>query len=549
MAPELAGRRKPLTDTTEHREPIAASWNRSCLAGLRPGSALESLRYQEVDLGSSLMAAAAPILEDLKLRLIDTDFSTVLVDREARIAQLWCGTAKLERTFARIGLTVGTSMREEYLGTNAPGTALATRAGLYVSGPEHFAAPLRVFNCYGHPIFHPVTRKLEGVLNISGSATETNQLLQPLVAGAVAAIEQRLLDGSRLSEQELLRAFQVAARRRRPVVAVGTDVVIANEAALDLLGTTDTVVLRMLALDHGSVGSARELTLESGARVDVVVEQALGTHGGVLLRIEPYRRPATAEGRAQDAGVLCNDPILIAGGPGTGRSTHGKNLAGEAPFAVLTAAAALLEGTDAWARRFSSLIRAGQGCLCIDGLELLPYSLLDLVDLHAAAGVAPRLILVSGPVDELNERAAALAARCRNITELGSLAARIAELPALARAMLQELSPHRSLHLTPAAVAALSAQPWPGNLRELRSVLEEVTATRSAGGIAVEDLPERYRVRTATRTLHLLERAERDAIVAALGEHAGNKVHAAASLGISRTTLYAKMRTLRINSF
>lgn len=42
------------------------------------------------------------------------------------------------------------------------------------------------------------------------------------------------------------------------------------------------------------------------------------------------------------------------------------------------------------------------------------------------------------------------------------------------------------------------------------------------------------------------ERAERDAIVEALNESGGNKVHAAARLGISRTTLYSRIRALDI---
>ncbi|MPZ04319.1 transcriptional regulator, partial [Micrococcus luteus] len=43
-----------------------------------------------------------------------------------------------------------------------------------------------------------------------------------------------------------------------------------------------------------------------------------------------------------------------------------------------------------------------------------------------------------------------------------------------------------------------------------------------------------------------LERAEREAIIDALESAGGNKVRAAAALGVSRATLYRRLRTLRI---
>lgn len=48
------------------------------------------------------------------------------------------------------------------------------------------------------------------------------------------------------------------------------------------------------------------------------------------------------------------------------------------------------------------------------------------------------------------------------------------------------------------------------------------------------------------RSLTIRERAERDAIVGALRAYDGNKVQAARELGMSRTTLYTRIRQLRI---
>ena len=89
-------------------------------------------------------------------------------------------------------------------------------------------------------------------------------------------------------------------------------------------------------------------------------------------------------------------PVLVAGGPGTGRSTRARAMAHE-PVSVLSAAGALLDGTQGWARDFASMVRAGQGTVCVDGLELLPEELLDLVrrtldgDVQAIRETFPRV--------------------------------------------------------------------------------------------------------------------------------------------------------------
>jgi transcriptional regulator of acetoin/glycerol metabolism len=126
---------------------------------------------------------------------------------------------------------------------------------------------------------------------------------------------------------------------------------------------------------------------------------------------------------------------------------------------------------------------------------------------------------------------------------------RRAAIPELASSMLNDAAASDSVHLTPGALRALAAHDWPGNLRELKAVVVQAASRRPRGGIALSDLPEEYRVTGGVRPLAALDRAERDAIVAALRAADGNKVHAARELGVSRTTLYSRMRQLRITSY
>lgn len=534
------------TETGELRDPIAKSWQRAALAGLTPGNALDHLTYGDVDLASPLLSAAGPVIDALNAQLEDTMFSTLLVDREGRISQRWCGDNGTRRAFDNVGVDIGASLLEEAVGTNAPGTVLETRTSISINGGEHFAEQLRRFSCYGHPIFHPTTRRIEGVLDITALTEEASPLLPPLIARAVADIEQRLLDRSRVSDRQLLAAFQAAGTHRRAVVAIGQDLLMSNHAAADLLGATDIALLRML------VGELRDkanidVTLESGQDVRVEAIRVGGSRGGALLHIEPRRELRLVPHLPRPD--VTHAPILVCGPPGSGRSTEARLASDSKPVTVLTAAAALLDGAEAWAKDFGAMVRAGQGTVCIDGFDLLPDHLLDLVSTHLAARRAPGLVLVCGPLEDLTGRAAALASECTQRRVLTPVSSRLHEIPELVRAMLVDLGADSSLHFTPGALHALSAQPWPGNLRELRAVVEHVVRHQKTGAVVVGDLPEAYRTQEPSKKLAPIDRAERAVISEALREHDGNKVRAAQALGISRTTLYAKMRALRITVY
>jgi transcriptional regulator of acetoin/glycerol metabolism len=102
--------------------------------------------------------------------------------------------------------------------------------------------------------------------------------------------------------------------------------------------------------------------------------------------------------------------------------------------------------------------------------------------------------------------------------------------------------------LTPNALAALAAADWPGNMSELAAVLRAASQTAAGGRIDLQDLPARFQ--NTGRVVHLggRERAERQAIIDALANASGNKVHAARELGISRSTLYSRMKALGISA-
>ena len=82
---------------------------------------------------------------------------------------------------------------------------------------------------------------------------------------------------------------------------------------------------------------------------------------------------------------------------------------------------------------------------------------------------------------------------------------------------------------------------WPGNVEQLYQVLRTTVARRRSGVVELADLPPECRA-TTRRVLTPLEAIECDAIVDALLDTHGNKVEAARQLGMSRATIYRKIR-------
>jgi transcriptional regulator with AAA-type ATPase domain len=120
------------------------------------------------------------------------------------------------------------------------------------------------------------------------------------------------------------------------------------------------------------------------------------------------------------------------------------------------------------------------------------------------------------------------------------------DLPGIVASLLTELAPDRRVRLHPEAGRLIGRHPWPGNLVQLREALAEALRKHPVGEIRPEDLPAWCRTSGSRHTLTPLESVERDAIVAALARCRGNRARAAASLGMSRSSLYRKITTYAI---
>jgi two-component system, NtrC family, response regulator AtoC len=124
------------------------------------------------------------------------------------------------------------------------------------------------------------------------------------------------------------------------------------------------------------------------------------------------------------------------------------------------------------------------------------------------------------------------------------------DIPALAEHFLKRfaLRLRRSATVTgfsPGAMELLTAYPWPGNVRELANAIERATNLASGPLITDADLPASLTVLPSAETPVA---DERERLIAVLQETRWNQSRAAEQLGMSRTTLWRKMREHRIES-
>lgn len=93
----------------------------------------------------------------------------------------------------------------------------------------------------------------------------------------------------------------------------------------------------------------------------------------------------------------------------------------------------------------------------------------------------------------------------------------------------------------------IASYSWPGNVRELRHAVERAVILSEKTVIRTEDLPERvraYKLPERERRADIPVEDEEARIKAAIRKTGGNKKEAARLLGIGRTTLYRKLKTM-----
>lgn len=562
-----AGREIPDTISST----IRYSWHRSRLARV-PRDRIDVPFGEAAGAGERLREAAEPVLGRFAQQLGGTHVGIVLADREARVVGRWAGDRAALRGLAAASIEEGYVLAEECAGTNGLGTALETLTPVAIRGLEHYTEPLQHFVCAGVPIRHPLTRRVEGVLNLSCPVGNGNGLLLPTVLDLGTQIEHELTSRSSLAEKAVFEEFLARSRlASAALIALSEQFMLSNSAAASLLQPSDqallweqaaesfseqTTVSRSFLLGTGEVTRARCTPVRIadrvvGALIEVVGDQAAGRSPARLAGVSSgFRSEAWRELERNLAVVALGpgDRLRLVGEQGSGKAELAERIhrrlvgsghgAAQQPTVIRCEAPDLTLGT--WSMLGERLRDpAGTLLVCrVDRLASEPAErLLDLLD----AAADPPLLVTTSAADETMRYRALDHRFGHQVVRVPPLRERRDDLPDLVYETIRRQ--HRQVRrVTHQAMSALISYDWPGNLRQLVATVAEAA---TVGGVDLDlaRLPEHIRAHgLGKRRLTRLEEIERAAIMQSLRENGGNKNRTASSLGMSRSTLYRRMR-------
>jgi len=447
-----------------------------------------------------------------------------------------------------------------------------------VFGHEHYAEKLEDLACAGVPIHHPISGKTVGAVDLTCWRKDADPLLIALAKTTADQITQALFTSGSAPELELLQEYLRACRHAGGmVVALNNDMVMMNDNARQTLDPGDQVVLLGQAADalasRGPSTTTIELPSGRSARLQCRPVCSRGQPGGVVQvkLIEPARPGRTAATQAQpsarmflpglvgsgalwmracnqaDGAYLCGEWLALAGEPGVGKlgvlraTLQRRNPAGR--LRVMDAADAV---DNRWQAEVRTELLDSDGGLVIRHVDQLSARRMHAVsaalqEAHAQGRQSSLWVAATLTDGRLRADLTRLLRFFPRTVELPPLRHHIEDLHDLVPFLLGKLTQPGQLTCSLGAMQLLLRSTWPGNTEQLWQVLRQVVQHRRVGTIQPSDLPpECWTV--SRRLLSPLESIERDAIVQALLDSGGNKLQAAKSLGMSRATIYRKVR-------
>ena len=383
---------------------------------------------------------------------------------------------------------------------------------------------------------------------------------------------------------------------QQPPALVLTDQRMPGGSGLDLLAALrrdhpHLPVVLMTA--YGSIGTAAQ-AVEAGAydylpkpldlvRTLAVVERALG-RSQIAIEVAPSRQdgpvlvgtsPVMQEVVRRLALAGASDlPVLITGPTGSGKELAARLVhrhSRRAGRPLVSVASGLLAGEAGRTELLGLLAAAAGGTLLLDEVADLPAALQAAI-LGILDGGEPRhdvrIIAISNRDPACPSLRSDLLHRLAVMTvRMPALSERREDLPTLIGHLLGRIAAQsgRRLAMTDAALTALQQRAWPGNVREVRHVLDEAAALAPGGTIDAEHVrdagapapPEAPLLQAADRMLDehpgcahdaWIERQERPLLEAAITRTRGNVLRAAELLGLHRTTLRKRLDQLGLGT-
>lgn len=567
------------------RDSIFASWTRS-RDWMVPADHLELPYDPNPNRDTRLTRSAGQVIGDLADQLANEPVCIVLTDAEGVVLARRTSDSALRAHLDRVKLDVGFSYSEQHVGTNGIGTALEGRGPAAVFGHEHYAEHLEDLACAGAPIHHPVTGKLVGIIDLTCWRCDANPMMVAAATTAAKRIEESLFEHSGRHELALLQDYLTTCRRvHGAVLAISDDMLMMNGRAREILDPADQPTLLTQATEALSTGGRQLLVLDlpSGATARVLCKPSWedSSIAGGIVQVQLSHPFAAADGRAArpplpalpgvigsgtlwtaccrdvDRHFRCGEWLVLEGEPGVGKLTIARGMHQfHSPAGHLRVFDAAMTGDgdpDGWMDELAEEIDGGTATVILRHIDELPgeslRALHDVLEPHRESTRIDRPWVVATlgqPAPDHGDDLDRVLRCFPRTVEVPPLRYHVEDVRELVPFMISRLTKGGPLSCSAEAMRVLMQNRWSGNIEQLHQTIRKIVAHRRTGTITVADLPPESRA-NARRVLTTLESIECDAIVQALLNLGGNKLRAAKQLGMSRATIYRKIREYGIS--
>ncbi|PPV42524.1 sigma-54-dependent Fis family transcriptional regulator [Ectopseudomonas oleovorans] len=540
--------------------------------------------------------------------LANSNCLIMLADEQGRLLQSW-GDQRFIEPRQAAGFIAGASWLERYTGTNAIGTALSCGQAVHIQHDEHFLKANRFMTGSASPIFDE-QRRMIAVLDVSSDSYLPPAHTLGMVKMMSQSVENRLILKLFADQYHLLSFNTSLDNLDSPWAGLVVfdeqgHVVSANRRADNLLGQPltygaieqlfDVPLQQLLNQPDGQPFSLRtsghfrfHARVRRPARPAPIQPRDFRPQATQSTPQEPQLHTLSAGDARMDKAVrqaerlLEKDiPILVQGETGAGKEVfvkalHQASSRASQPFIAVNCAAIpaeLVESelfgyekgafTGASQKGHIGLIRkAHKGTLFLDEIGDMPLRVqarllrvlqercvqpLGSSELHA---VDVRLVSATNrplrqDVDSGQFRAD-LYYRISGLNlELPPLRERSDKQALFQKLWEQHREPGQHAGISREVLELFQHHPWPGNLRQLSSVLRVALAMADDQPIRAEHLPDDFFLDLPTDTT-LQAHPEPDDLASQYQACGGNISYLARNLGLSRNTLYKRLRELGV---
>ncbi len=570
---------------------LSTSWLRSEQAGLkqrrRPedirvtSATLKDRRHQLHSLLEAVRQFALPLFNQL---FAHSNSRLILTDADGVIIGSW-GKPKFREKLTEIALSSGACWQEKLKGTNAIGTALIEAKPVSVIGEQHFIQHHRFISCSANPIFDH-HGSLLGVLDITSEQEKHDLSTQGLVQNMVQLVESQMLNHIPFGH------IRVDLACDKNLLNSGWQgIIIANEDGQIL---AHNQVASQLLKQSSVVGQPLEDILSNQNsnqtivfKTEPITKRKIQSRSICASNDLHYGDSAMEDCWQQANRVFDKDiSLLILGETGVGKNEfvkalHKNSQRNLGPLVAVNCGALpkdLIESelfgyvagafTGANNKGYQGKIRqAHKGTLFLDEIADLPLAAQSRL-LHV---LQDKTVMPVGSNQSVQVETQIIAATHKDLeilVEQGKfrqdlyyrLNGLIIELPRLAdrddkQRLIEQL--HRryaepNQQLCPNLLSLLLSYSWPGNLRELDSLIK-VSALMAQGEAMLEliHVPNhlakklsQIREKATTQPTSDMRSTVEDKLVTTYQANQGNISKTSRMLGVSRNTIYRKLKSM-----